>query len=119
MRSFLTATAAGFALLIFTATAPAQSFGSGYSGGHYNQPSHQHYQPYQPVYPSNIYTQPQYGGSFSYQTPSFGFGINVNPSYGSNLGIYSQPSYLPSYYPTRPFVPSHNHHHHHHHHGHR
>ena len=70
MRHFLVAAAAGFMLLVFTATAPAQSFGSGYSGGsYYGGPSHQHYQPYQPVYPSNIYTQPQYGGSFSYQSP--------------------------------------------------
>ena len=116
MKSILAATTAGLLVLVFTATAPAQP-GSNYSGGsYYTVPSQQYIQP---VYPSNYYAQPQFSGSFNYSSPSFGLGINVNPSYGSSYGIYFQP-YGPNYYPIRPFVPSHNHHHHHHHHhGHR
>jgi hypothetical protein len=92
MKSILTATTAGLLVLVFTATAPAQP-GSNYSGGsYYGVPSQQYVQP---VYPSNYYAQPQFSGSFNYSSPSFGLGINVNPSYGSSYGIYSQP-YAPT-----------------------
>ena len=115
MKQLLSGTAAGLLVLVFTTAAPAQHYGNSYSGGGYHSVPSQQY--IQPVYPSNYYTQPQFGGSFNYSTPSFGFGLNVNPSYGSSFGIYSQPSYAPNYYPVRPVTPWHNHHHHHH--GHR
>ncbi|MBI2806353.1 MAG: hypothetical protein HYX68_15345 [Planctomycetes bacterium] len=117
MRHLLSGTVAGLLVLVFSAAASAQGYGSSYYGPSYQSPPVVRYQQCDPyVQPSYYgYSQPSSGGSFNYSTPSFGFGLNVNPSYGSNFGINSQPSYAPNYYPTRPVTPWHSHHHHHHH----
>lgn len=113
MRYLLSATAAGLFVLVFTAAASAQHYGS--SHGTPRVQGH-----VQPVYPQNTYVQPQYtqaqyGGSYGYTTPSSGY----YPSYGSSY-VYPQSTYLPSYYPPRPISPWVNQYHpHHHHHGHR
>jgi len=105
MRYFVSAFAASALLLTVTTMAPAQSVRTYVSPG------------YQQVYPSNYYAQPQIGGSFSYQTPSFGLGINIGqPYYGPSY--YPRPIYVPSYYPTPWYGHNHHHHHNHNHHNH-
>lgn len=116
MRHVLTATTAGLLVLVFTATAPAQGYRSypsnNYSYGSYYGVPGGYAQPYyQPVYPPNAYVQPPFGGSFTYSSPSFGFGIGYGQGYGSNFGIYTQPTYGP----VTPWYGHHHHHHHHHH----
>ena len=114
MRHVLTATAVGFLALVFTATASAQGYGGNYPGSGYYVPNIACQQPNYPAYPSN-YAQPQYGGGFSYSTPSVGLGLSYSPAYGSNFGLYTRPSYAPNFYPNRGISPwqGHNHHHHH------
>jgi hypothetical protein len=107
MKYLFSIAAAGMLVVAFNSTASAQSF---YPGGSY------YGSPY--AYPYSAYPQ-GVGATFRYSTPSIGFGININPTYGSSFGIYSQPSY---YYPAwngdRYYRNQYGHHHHHHGHGH-
>src|SRR5215207_3152758 len=101
MRYLFSIAAAGLLVVALNGSASAQY---GYSSGGSYQST-----PY--AYPYSVYPQ-QLGASFRYSTPSVGFGINLNPSYGSSFGIYSQPSYYPSWNSHR-YPQNHYGHHHH------
>jgi hypothetical protein len=118
MRQILSGTVVALALLVFSGAASAQhNSGHSYGGGHY---SHPYVQPQHSQYgyaPHQHLQRPNYGGSFSYSTPSFGLGI----SYGQGYDSYNyQPRYVPNHHQGQPIPSWHGQHHYlHHQYGHR
>jgi hypothetical protein len=103
LNGILSGTAIALALLAFSTAASAQHDGGhAHNGGQYRQP---YVQPNysQHGYPPNQFVQsPNFGGSFSYSTPSVGLSINYGQGYGSN--VHTQPGHLPNYYQSPPIA---------------